>query len=306
MNGVIVFLIVLIEIFGLNFSNFDLTKLYDFQINSSQKTTLDAIDFETISSYPVRNSEFYKIDITGKSFLVYDLGSNRTLLQKNVNSKRPIASITKLMTAVVALENIGLDEKIEISKDVNQVSGSKLWIDPGLNFKTSQLLEGMLIKSANDCAYSVASYWDKKNGKGDFVKEMNQKAEELQMNNTNFDDSSGLSEKNISTASDLKKLSSYAMKNDFIRSAVSKDGSTITSEEGYQFQVYPSNQMLSYDPDIFGIKTGYTEEAGHCFIAGSCNGKDKIVSIILDSGSTTLRFSDSRKLIDWSRSVYNW
>lgn len=306
MNGLIIFLIVFMEIFGFNLSSFDLSEIYNIESKKSSSLNLEQVDFSKIASYPVRSDDYYRIDITGKSFLVYDLDSNRTLAQKEASKKRPIASITKLMTAVVALENIDLKQKIKVPDDINQVAGSKLWLNPGLNFKLEQLLTGMLVKSANDCAYTIAQYWDSKNGQGSFVGLMNNKAKSLELTNTKFADSSGLNEKNISTAQDLKKLTNYAIGNNFVREAIAKNGTVVTSEEGRQYQAYASNQMMNYYSDIFGIKTGYIEEAGHCFIAGSKNDHNIIVSIILDSGSTTLRFSDSRKLIDWARSTYDW
>ncbi len=308
MSSILVFLIVLTEIIGFNLSNLDSTNLYTFNKSSlnSSSVKLPEIDLEQINSYPVKSDSFYKPFITGRSYLVYDYGSNRTLAKQKAHKERPIASITKLMTAIVAIENMDLDQYVKISKKVNKVGGSKLWIDPGLNFKVNDLLEAMLVKSANDCAYSIAHAYDKEHGDGQFSKQMNQKADELLMYSTNFDESTGLSEKNTSSAIDLKKLANYALTKPEIREAINKTSRTIVSKEGYNYTARASNQMLSTDNDIFGIKTGYLEEAGHCFMAGSDNGSGKIISIILDAGSTTLRFSDSRKLIDWAREVYSW
>jgi len=302
MNSIIVFLIVLTEIIGFNLTSLDSANLYNIDNN----TEMSQINLNDINSYPVKSDSYYKPYITGKSYLVYDYGSNRTLAKQKANKKKSIASITKLMTAIVAIENMDLSQYVKISNKVNKVGGSKLWIDPELYFRVGDLLEAMLVKSANDCAYSIAHSYNEDHGDDQFEQLMNSKAKELLMYSTIFDESTGLSKDNKSTVRDLKKLANYALTKPEIVEAIAKPSSTITSKRGYTFTARASNQMLYTDSDIFGIKTGYLEEAGHCFIAGSDNSSNKIISVILDAGSTTLRFSDSRKLIDWSREVYNW
>jgi D-alanyl-D-alanine carboxypeptidase (penicillin-binding protein 5/6) len=308
MSGLIVFLIVLTEIFGIDLSGIDGSKLY--LLNSSQLKTnieLEKIDLSTVSSYPVKTDGYYKPDITADSFLVYDLGSNRTLAKKKADKKRPIASITKLMTAIIAIENMNpTEDVVKVPKNIHEVDGSKLWLNSGLRFKLNEIIKGMLVKSANDCAYVISYNYDKKYGKDEFKKLMNQKAQEIGMVDSSFDESTGLSEDNISTANDIKKMTNYALKKVLIKEYINLEEATITSQEGYQFQANASNQMLTTNKDIFGIKTGYLEEAGHCFVAGSKINDNNIVSIVLDAGSTVLRFSDSRKLIDWARQNYNW
>ena len=153
----------------------------------------------------------YAISDTAKSTVVIDNESKRVLYEKNKDEQRLIASITKIMTAVIAIENKNLDDIVTIGEEVLPMYGSNIYIEVGEKMSLRDLLYGLILRSGNDAAVAIATYVGKT--EENFVKLMNKKAEDLGMTNTIFHNSHGLDdteEKNYSTAYDMAILSSYA------------------------------------------------------------------------------------------------
>lgn len=147
--------------------------------------------------------------IAAQSYIAVNLSDNSVVLEKNSNKPYPIASITKLMAAVISLENIDMNQKITLREEMLKPLGSSPTLYPGLTLIGKNLLKASLIQSTNDAAEALTYFL----GKEKFLKLMNQKAKELAMEKTVFYDSHGLNPKNISTASDLAKLLSYIYQN---------------------------------------------------------------------------------------------
>jgi len=303
---VLLAIIVFLESFGLEFKFIDQANFFDLTAIAKKQTNLPKIDLARIASYPVLVKNPAKIEIDADSYLAVDLDSQRILAKKNAGQQRPIASLTKIMTAIIVLENMDLDQPITIDKGVREISGSKIYISANDKFTVRQLLKGMLIRSANDCAYALQAGYDQKIGQGKFAEKMNQKAKKLGLTRTKYIEATGLDEQNISTAKDVSHLTEYALKNSFFKEIVKTYTATIRNIYGYGYPITSTNRLLRTDPDIFGIKTGYLEEAGECLVAGAEENGHRIITVVLGAHDNNSRFWETRELINGSFSNYRW
>ena len=253
---------------------------------------------------PILNANLPKPVISGKSALVYDTRSGRFLYEKNIDSKLPIASLTKVLSAVIILENLNLDDIVTISEKSIKVDGEKQDLYLGEKLSVRNLLKLMLIESSNDAAYALAEY-SKANGM-DLMEKMNLKAASINMKNSFFIDPAGLDDGAFSTGEDLVKLVEYSLNYQEIWDISSEKTAMIeSSDERIKHSVTSTNRLLGLIKDIIGGKTGYTDGALQCMIlvASVPDYSGKIISIVLGSND---RFGDTQKLIEWTRTAYRW
>ncbi|MEK7076045.1 MAG: serine hydrolase [Patescibacteria group bacterium] len=256
------------------------------------------------SYFPIYDSKIEKPVIDAKSGLVYDTRSGRFLFAKNPRLKLPVASLTKILSAVVVLENLDTKDIIVVPKEALRVDDEKQSLYLNEEITVENLLKLMLIESSNDAAYALAYY---ANTKGiNFVEKMNEKAQLLSMNDSNFLDPAGLNDDAYSTAEDLVKLVKYSFKYDLIWEILTEKSIVVRSTDGkIEHRAENTDQLLGVIPDIFGGKTGYTDNALGCMIlvVDIPDKNDKLISVVLGSQS---RFDDTKKLIDWVKSAYRW
>jgi D-alanyl-D-alanine carboxypeptidase len=224
--------------------------------------------------------------------------NNKTILyQENINEKTAIASLTKLMTAVIVMDKYPLDSQIEITEEMLEAWGTSGGLIKGEHVTIQNLIYIMLIESSNDAAECLAS----KIERDSFIYLMNEKAKELKMRGTSFVNPSGLDEDNgtynISTAKDLTILVSYIIENyPIIADALSKKTYSILSEEGNVHYLTNTNELLKELPYETWGKTGYTDIANGCLILMTKNEKnDTIVNIVINSND---RFTEMKELIN--------
>ncbi len=238
-----------------------------------------------------------------RATVIMDLGTGRVVFQRNANAHLPEASITKIMSAIVAMENADLNAKVSIVKE-DIVEGSAMGIQPGDSFTVEQLLWGLLVPSGNDAAMALARHVGG-GSVGRFVEMMNQKAKELRLENTNFVNPHGLHAVNhYSSAYDIAVMSYYALKYPLFAKMVSTGEYDIQSPRVLKLQT--SNQLLYMNADIpgvTGVKTGYTEEALDCLVASVDREGHKILTVALGS---TNRVSATRSLIDYAYKNFSW
>lgn len=256
------------------------------------------------SYFPIYDSKTEKPIIDAKSGLVYDTRSGRFLYAKNPRIKLPVASLTKILSAVVVLDNLDLKETVKIPKEVIRVDEEKqsLYLDEEISVQS--LLKLMLIESSNDAAYALAWHADSKGI--NFLEKMNEKARMFGMNDSNFLDPAGLNDKAYSTAEDLVKLIRNSIKHNLIWDILTEKSVVVKSVDGkIEHRVESTDLLLGVIPDIFGGKTGYTDSALGCMIlvVDIPDKNDKLISIVLGSRS---RFEDTKKLIDWIKESYRW
>ncbi|PIT87018.1 MAG: D-alanyl-D-alanine carboxypeptidase, partial [Candidatus Magasanikbacteria bacterium CG10_big_fil_rev_8_21_14_0_10_40_10] len=212
-------------------------------------------------------------------------------------------SITKLMSAVVIVENFNLSDTVPISPAAAGITGSKMHLLSGEQIKAKDLVNGMLIASANDAAKALEEHF----GHDQVVKKMNQKTEFLNLKNSHFSEATGLDSKNKSSAQDLILLTKYALNMPIISEAVkTKEYQAVSIDGRIQHLIHTTNRLLKQYPDIFGVKTGYTEEAGSCLISAADRNGHQLISVVLGFDDYNQRFSESRNLLDWVFGNYNW
>ena len=253
---------------------------------------------------PVLDSNIPRPTIDAKSAVVYDTHSDRILYDKNSNLKLPIASLTKIMSAVVVLENLSLDDIVTISENSIRVDGEKQDLYLGEKMSVRNLLKLMLIESSNDAAYAIMFY--AKSQGLDFVDLMNAEAAGLDMADSRFIDPAGLNDNAYSTVLDLIKLVKYSLNYQEIWDiSAEKTAIVESSDERIKHQVTSTNRLLGLVKDIIGGKTGYTDGALQCMIlvTSISNYPSKVISIVLGSHD---RFGDTQRLTDWSRTAYSW
>lgn len=231
---------------------------------------------------------------SASSYILMDETTGRVLLSKDMHSKRLIASITKIMTATIAIESGKLDDIVTVDESVLKAYGSGIYIEVGEEMKLKDLVYGLMLRSGNDAAAMIANYVS--GSDEEFVNLMNNKAKELGMKNTIFYNPSGLPTPhgNYSSVYDMALLTRYAMKNDAYREIVgTKKYKVTTNKKTYVWN--NKNKLLRYDY-ITGGKTGYTEESGRTLVSTADIDNMKLIVV-------TIRDSD-----DWNTHIelYNY
>jgi len=263
-------------------------------------------DLLTVESIPRKTAETVAPVIDAKAALLMDLDSGILMYSKNAKETLPMASLTKIMTALIILENHDLDEVVMIEDDLSEMEelGVRIWLNQYEKITVNNLLTGLLVRSAGDAAIALAIYHS---GSVDaFVNEMNARAESLNLSNTHFANPVGIDAVgHYSSAFDLAILTKQALRYPDFRRIVRMPRATITSTDGEIVHEFEStNYLLESYLDIRGVKTGTTDEAGQSLInlAHHWSGKEVIV-VLLDSPE---RFQESKRLIDWAFRNFSW
>lgn len=223
----------------------------------------------------------YAAQCSAVSAIVVDADTMTILYEKNAFAQRPMASTTKIMTALLALENGKMDETVTITSKMVQTEGSALGLKAGDKLTFYDLIVGMMLTSGNDAANSVAVLIS--GSIEAFAELMNKRASEIGMKNTLFVTPSGLDEgAHHSTAYDMALLTSYALKFETFCDIVSKSSAEIKIS-GKPLTVYNHNKLLGYDKSYFGVKTGYTSKAGRCLVSAKKYKGNKLICVTLSA-----------------------
>lgn len=218
---------------------------------------------------------------TSKSSIVMDLDSGRVLYSKNSNEKRLIASTTKILTAIVAIENAKLDEMVKIGEEILTMYGTNIYIEVGEEITIKDLLYGLLLRSGNDAAVALAVAVS--GSEEAFVEEMNKKAKKIGMKNSVFANPHGLDEnsQNYSTAYDMAILSKYAYHNKtYMEIASTKKHTVSTGVKTYLW--YNRNKLLTSYQYCTGGKNGYTPSAGKTLVTTATKEKLNLTVVTLN------------------------
>ncbi|MDQ2085687.1 D-alanyl-D-alanine carboxypeptidase family protein [Herbivorax sp. ANBcel31] len=236
--------------------------------------------------------------ISAGAAVILDTVSGRILYEKNAHSRKAMASTTKIMTAIVAIENGNLDDKVKASKRAASIRGSVINLKAGEELILKELLYGLLIKSGNDAAIAIAEHVG--GSVEGFAEMMNSKAKELGLKDTAFKNPHGLDANgHYSTAYELAKLARYALKNPVFSEIVGTKNTTITNRS-----LHTTNEMLSIYPGADGVKTGYTGKAGRCLVTSATRDNWRIISVVLNCSSRTTRAQSSKDILDFAFSNY--
>ncbi|MBD3360682.1 hypothetical protein GF366_02670 [Candidatus Peregrinibacteria bacterium] len=254
---------------------------------------------------PVKDHHYISPIINAQSSIAVDINTGAVLFEKNPHERLAIASITKLMTALIILEENKLNEIVTVSANAASTEGSRMNLSAGEEIALENLLYGIIIHSANDAAVALAEY--NAGTVDDFIKKMNEKAKDLGLINTNFSNPVGLDmPNNYSSSYDIAKLGMYIYKNQFIRHAAGLNELEVKSVSGKQLHKLESTNKLLENSylNIKGLKTGKTNLAGLCLVSIAENNNDnEILTVVLNSPD---RFKETKILVDWIFRAYNW
>ncbi len=239
---------------------------------------------------------------TARAVLVKDLGTGTILYQKDSNISYPIASTTKIMTALVASEYFKQNSVLIVGSSAN-IPGSRVGLTYGEDLTFRSLLYGMLLNSGNDAAFTLAENYP--GGLLGFVSEMNKKVIELGLKNTRFNNPAGFdSPTHYSSASDLAKITIEAIKNPTLaRIFATKETNIVSVNKKYTHRLFNLNRLLSDVQGVLGVKTGRTEGAKENLVTLVERNNHKILLVILGSDD---RFGETTGLINWAYSNFQW
>lgn len=299
---ILIAIIILLETLGLKGSSLKLENFVNSKISKTdtQISNFKSLDLSDISPLPIKGLKAGEpLSYAGESILI-DILTSKILYGKNSDKKAPIASLTKIMTAIIAIENYNLDEVITVPKEAISQKGATIFLREGEKMTVLNLLYGLLLYSGNDAAFTLAS----KMGVDNFVLKMNEKAKKLGLN-INYEDPTGLSEKNKAVVKDLGFLTIYALRNKTFAKIVSTNEKEIWAvDKSFKHILRNTNRLLRDYPGTYGVKTGYTEEAQHCLIVANARGGHKILSMVLNHPSD--QFEETRRLLNWVYDAYVW
>ncbi|MEK9129952.1 MAG: hypothetical protein AAB526_00935 [Patescibacteria group bacterium] len=264
---------------------------------------------EILIKEPIRiNKQNLKINVTAQSGLVVDLKTGKKLWEKNFQEKRSIASLTKLMSALIFLEtNPSLEKKIKITKK-DEIGGARLNVNFSEDILVNDLFHAGLIGSKNNAILALARFTGM--SKENFVKKMNKKAQVIGLKNTHFVDPSGLDSKNLSTAEDVLKLAKQVFKNQEIKKILVTNKyqffTFLNNKKARAIVVENTNELLS-KLKIEAGKTGFSNEAGSCLVIQIKNEYgNEILAVLLGNKTKEINFQEMEKLIKWIFENYKW
>lgn len=251
------------------------------------------------------------LDIVSQSAVVMDCKTGRVLWQKNMDKEMPMASTTKIMTAVIALESGKTEETVVAGKNAATAPKVKMGLSTGEKHRLYDLLYPLMLQSSNDAAVAIAEHIGG-NIEG-FAVLMNEKAKKLGANNTEFVTPNGLDKGNHhSTAYDMALISRYALENEDFLKIINTKSITIPlkNNDEKQYSIYNKNRLLSEYDGAIGVKTGFTNKAGNCFVGAAQRGEKRFVSVVLASGwgsrGKEAKWSDTKKLLNYAFDNYNY
>lgn len=241
------------------------------------KTFSDDYTISTIDKNSIINFE-----VTSKSCIVIDASNNNILYEKNAYQMMLPASITKILTAITAIETYPLDDYVYITNDIANQVGSKIYLKDGDLISINNLLYGLILSSGNDCAMAIATHYS--GNEMDFISLMNDVAKKTGAKNSIFKNPSGLDEKseNKTTAYDMAVITSYAMKNLTFRTIFGTPKKAFELDDRIIY-LHHKHRLIHTNDLITGGKTGYTKRAGRTLVSSFKHDNNEIIVVTIDA-----------------------
>lgn len=243
------------------------------------------------------------VGISSRSGILMDYASGEILFAKNAETHLPVASMVKMMTILIALEeydanNVTLDTMISTTENASGMGGSQVFIDPYVEYSFEDLLKSVIMASANDASVALAEYFN--GNEKSFVNRMNKRAKELGMTNTNYVNSTGLpAPEQYSCAKDSAILMREILKHDLYHNYSSIWMDTLTHPSGRETELVNTNKLIRYFEGCDGGKTGSTNEAGCCLTASAKRNDMRLISVIIGAENSKTRFNESSLLLSY-------
>ncbi len=269
-------------------------KIADLVENETEEVDVREIQEEVLAT----SSNVEEMELNSRIALIYDRASGRILYEKNGNKQTPMASTTKIMTAIVVLENANLKDTVTITSKAAGTGGSRLGLKKNDKITVNDLLYGLMLRSGNDAAVALAIHIG--GSIEGFAQMMNDKAKKMGLTNSHFVVPHGLdNEGHYTTAYELAKMADYALNVAKFKEIVSCQTATIYIN-GYAKVINNTNQLLGSVSGVYGVKTGFTNGAGRCLVS-SCKRDDlDIITVIIGADTTKMRTADTIKLIQYA------
>ncbi|MDR4463348.1 MAG: D-alanyl-D-alanine carboxypeptidase [Nitrospira sp.] len=279
--------LVLLTIFSITLSSLSVIPALGKEVSPTRATSLSG-------SYVPKALHWKRIP--AHSILLKELNSGRVLYQHAVGKRLSPASLTKIMSALIILENRPLDDLVTVSKNAARAPKTRLRLKVGEVYRLKDLLKAMMMVSANDACLAAVEHVG--GDEEQFVKLMNAKAISLGLDDTHFSNGCGFDgPAHYSTAEDLATLSEVAMRNAVFRELVREEHGLITAVNGYRaYVLHNTNRLLGRIPGVEGVKTGFTSKAGRCLIAKVSQNDRDLLLVILNSNR---RWNTAKSLIDY-------
>jgi D-alanyl-D-alanine carboxypeptidase len=257
---------------------------------------IDSVTFQTIVN-PDSVEGFDKLStLSAESWMLIDDSTGMVISQKYANEPQYMASLTKMMTCLLALENGNMADTVEITKDVFINRNSRVRL--GERYLLGNLIYEMMLQSDNDAAYAIAKHLAGDTLK--FCEIMNEKAAYIGMSNTHFANPNGMPNiNNYSTACDLIRLARYSMRDSAFATVVGTAYKDVPLVDGRHMACYNTNVLLNKYQGCIGIKTGFTRQAGNCLASAATRDGITLYLILLNSRSRSSRFNESAILLDY-------
>ena len=276
--------------------------LFNCIIGSLQFSFADDIDEELEDMELSKSIETASVvenepNINARIAVAYDRKSGKAIYGKNENKRTAMASTTKIMTAIVLIENADLDQTITVSAKAAGTGGSRLGLKHNDKITMKDLLYGLMLKSGNDAAVAIAENVGGSIEK--FADLMNEEAKKIGLDNTHYVTPHGLDNpEHYTTAYELAKLADYALKNEIFAKVVNTKNYTVTIN-GYPKNITNTNELLGYLDGVNGVKTGFTNNAGRCLVTSVNRNEFEIITVVLQADTKKMRTTDSISLIEY-------
>ena len=245
---------------------------------------------------------------SSKSAILIDAKTGTVLYEKDADKSYPPASMTKIMSMLLIMEeidknNLSLDDKILISKKASSMGGSQLFLQEGESYPVKELLKGIAIASGNDAVVAMA---EKIGGSVEgFVDMMNKKAQELGLKNTKFINPHGLdAEGHVSSARDMALMAKELLKHEKILEFTSIYEDYLKKNDGSSIWLVNTNKLVRFYEGVDGLKTGFTKEAGYCLTSTAQKNNLRLISVVMGEPTSDERSSDTTNMLNYGFNTY--
>ena len=243
-----------------------------------------------------------------KSAIMIEATTGEILFQKNANERLAPASMTKMMSMLLIMEeiekgNLKWDEEITASEKASSMGGSQIFLKAGEKMTVTEMLKGISIASGNDATVAMAERIA--GSEENFVKKMNTRAKELGLKNTNFVNSTGLTADNhYSSAYDMSLIAKELVKHEKILEFTGTYEDYLRKDTENPFWLVNTNRLVRFYQGVDGLKTGFTDEAGYCLTATAKKENMRLITVVMNEPNTASRSSDTSKMLDYGYNVY--
>lgn len=284
------------------------THLSDGQTESNIKVQVRSTQMEP--AVEVENSALGEgLAPQARSAVVMDFATGKLLFEKDGHEKLPMASITKIMTMLLIMEaldkgQIALKDAVKVSEYASSMGGSQVFLQPGETMSVNDMLKGIAMASANDACVAMAEHLY--GSQEAFVKQMNRRAKELNMDDTHFVNCNGLpAPEHYSSAHDIALMSRELLKHEKITKYTSVYSDYLRKDSEHPFWLVNTNKLVRFYDGVDGLKTGFTQEAKYCLSATAKKNGFRVITVVMGEPKSTVRNKEVSELLNWSFSQFN-